>query len=218
MEIGLVNPNTNAATTRMMLSIAQQATPAVTFIGLTAALGPKMILDGIALDASVGEVVRLARSTQGLDGLIVSAFGDPGVAQLSRESKLPVIGIGGAAARAADQRGGVFAVVTTTAKLVERINMLMQGQSQNAAYAGTFITAGDPRSLMDAPDNLDAALLVQIQRAALAGATQVIIGGGPLGMAAERLATRSPVPLINPISAAAREMGNLLAVNEGAQS
>lgn len=218
MTIALINPNTNATTTQMMLSIAQQAAPLLDFTGLTAALGPGMITDGAALDASADEVIRLASSAEGVDAVIVSAFGDPGVLRLRQASEIPVIGIGGAAARLAARSAGSFAVVTTTAGLAERITALMSGSSGATAYLGTFVTPGDPQDLMQDAGKLDAALLVQIAAAARAGAERVIIGGGPLGMAAERLAPRAPVPLINPIRAAVREMSGLLGHQEGPSS
>lgn len=214
IDIGLINPNTNAATTLAMVSIAQRAVPACNIIGLTALQGPMMIQNRLALDASAIEVVRLGRSVQALQGLIVSAFGDPGVAQLSKNNAMPVIGIGGAAARLAARHGGAFAVVTTTPKLADQIDMLMKDQCGDARYLGCFLTAGDPEALMQDPDGLDVALLAEITRAAAAGASQVIIGGGPLGLAAERLADRSPIPLINPIRAAAYEMEHRLGSHE----
>ena len=218
INIGLINPNTNAATTRAMVSIAQRAVPALNIMGLTAQHGPMMIQNRLALDASATEVVRLGQSVQALQGLIVSAFGDPGVAQLSKDNPTPVVGIGGAAARLAARRGGALAVVTTTPKLADQIDMLMQDQCGAARYLGCFLTVGDPEALMQDPEGLDAAMLAEIKRAAEAGASQVIIGGGPLGMAAERLADRSPIPLINPIRAAAYEMEHRLCIVEKAST
>lgn len=199
----------------MMLSIARADAPSFNLTGITAKSGPTMIQDTTALDASAEEVVRLASPLDHLDGFIVAAFGDPGVTQVAAELTKPVIGIGGAAARLAVQHGAAFAVVTTTNKLVDRIDALMLSNSEQIPYLGTFVTTGDTDTVMSDPSRLDAALQVQIMRAVKAGAHRVIIGGGPLGMAAVRLASQSPIPLINPISAAVLEMGALMGFRKG---
>jgi allantoin racemase len=140
----------------------------------------------------------------------VSAFGDPGAARLAQRAPCPVIGIGAAAARQAAQAGQPFAVATTTAALAAPIDALMMAHAGNATYVGCFCADADPAALMSNQGALDAALLAQINRAYAAGAACVIIGGGPLGTAAERLRAASPVPLINPILSAARALRLLI--------
>ncbi|TDE36197.1 aspartate/glutamate racemase family protein [Antarcticimicrobium sediminis] len=217
-QILLMNPNANSATTRAMVAIASKILPGVS--GWTAPEGPQMIVTEATLDAAaelVGAAVLPA-----CDGVIVSAFGDPGRARLAARLSCPVLGIGAAAARQASalasasgdssggSSGGGFAVVTTTPDLAPRIDRMMAGQG-GAAYLGCYLTQGEPEALMLDAAALDAALLEASERAARAGAAAVIIGGGPLGEAAERLAECAPVPLISPIRAAATEMAALLA-------
>ncbi|KAA8607764.1 Asp/Glu racemase [Salipiger aestuarii] len=191
-----MNPNSSAATTRAMLAIARRILPEL--MGWTAPEGPEMITDADAL-------ARAAVRVGGADlppvaGIIVSAFGDPGRAALAARLTCPVVGIGAEAARAAGQGGRRFAVVTTTPGLRAGIDALM---GEAGDYMGCYITPGDPRALMGDARALDAALLAQIRRAAAAGAKAAIIGGGPLGEAADRLADRSPIALVAPIPTAA---------------
>jgi Asp/Glu/hydantoin racemase len=96
-------------------------------------------------------------------------------------------------------------VATTTPALAARIDALMTTQNPSQPYLGCFLTEEEPEALMADAQALDTALLGAIRRAAASGAEQVIIGGGPLGEAALRLASQSPVPLIHPILAAAQE-------------
>lgn len=192
----LMNPNSNAATTAAMVRIAAHVLPDVG--GWTAPQGPEMITSPEALDAAA--MLVGAAEVPPVAGVIVSAFGDPGRAALAQRLPCPVVGIGAAAAQEAAWHGS-FAVVTTTPGLRARIDALMQEQ---AGYIGCFLTGGDPLALMRDSASLDVALLTGCRRAASAGARAVIIGGGPLGEAAERLSPAAPLPLISPIRAAAR--------------
>ncbi|WP_349538782.1 aspartate/glutamate racemase family protein [Sagittula sp. NFXS13] len=201
-RILLMNPNSNAATTAAMVRIARTILPDVQ--GWTAPSGPPMIVDAAALDAAA-ELVAGA-DLPAVRGVIVSAFGDPGQGALARRLSCPVVGIGGAAAVAAAAHGA-FAVATTTPGLRGRIDALMSAQE---GYLGCFLTEGDPLDLMADPERLDAALRVAAERSVAAGAEAVIIGGGPLGEAAERLSAQVCVPLISPIRAAAQRLENRL--------
>ena len=195
----LMNPNSNAATTRAMVAIAGRVLPDVQ--GWTAPSGPQMIVTGPALATAADLVAQAALPV--VRGVIVSAFGDPGRAALAGRLDCPVVGIGAAAAAEAGAGGRRFAVVTTTPGLEAAIDGLMRAEGGAGRYVGCHFATGDAQALMGDPDQLDAALLEAIGRAAGAGAEVAIIGGGPLGEAADRLAGRAPLPLVAPILAAA---------------
>ncbi|SFR01478.1 aspartate/glutamate racemase family protein [Poseidonocella sedimentorum] len=205
MRVLLMNPNASRAVTEMMCRIAARSLPHPPE-PWTAPRGPDLISTPDALDAAAAGI-SAAVLEPGLDGIIVSAFGDPGAAELARRIEIPVVGIGAAAARAC---AAPFAVATTTPALAGRIDALMAAQAGRNPYLGCFLTEEDPDALMADERALDGALSDAIRRAASAGAQQVIIGGGPLGAAADRLAPSSPVTLVNPIRAAAEEIRALL--------
>lgn len=196
----LMNPNANRATTAAMVAIARRHLPRVT--GWTAPAGPDLLTGPDALMAAARRVAA-ARVPAGIDGIIVSAFGDPGRAALAAHAGVPVVGIGWAAAMEA-ARIGRFAVATHTPDLAPGIDALMRAAAPDADYLGTFLTTGDPARLTADPAGLDAALLRAIRAAHRAGADAVIVGGGPLGDAADRLLDRAPCRLVAPIPAAAR--------------
>ena len=197
----LMNPNASAATTRAMLAIARRVLPELQ--GWTAPEGPAMITDAAALARAAALVA--GAELPPVSGVIVSAFGDPGRAALAARLDCPVVGIGAEAAREAGRGGRRFAVVTTTPGLRAGIDALM------GDYMGCYITPQDPLALMGDAAALDAALLEQIKRAAADGAEAAIIGGGPLGEAADRLSARAPIALIAPIPAAAAALKRRLA-------
>ena len=91
----------------------------------------------------------------------------------------------------------------------------MRAHAQGAAYLGCFLSQGDPLALLGDPAALDAALIGAVRRAAEAGADHVIIGGGPLAEAADRIADQVPVTLVQPLPEACRA---LLAAMDGALS
>jgi Asp/Glu/hydantoin racemase len=178
-------------------------------LGWTAPAGPPLLMSMELLAAAAAQVAK-AQIPEDIDGVIVSAFGDPGRAALAARLAIPVVGIGAAAAQAASLGGRRYAVVTHTPALVVGIDALMRASAPGGAYLGTFLTKGDTLALSGDLQALDAALLAAMHRAEAAGAEAVIIGGGPLGEAAERLRPLAPCALVAPIPEAAAQMASLL--------
>ncbi len=205
MRLLLVNPNTNARTTALMTGIAQRAAPpGVTIEGATAATGAPLILDAamlaIAADAVQGLVAGM--DLMPFAGVIVAAFGDPGLAAVRRRAAVPVTGIAEAAMAEAAALGR-FAIVTTTPLLADAIGARALAYGHRDAFAGVWLTPGDAGALMADPTGLEAALEAAIRRAlAEAAPDAVIIGGGPLAAAAAALRPRLAVPIIEPVPAA----------------
>lgn len=79
-------------------------------------------------------------------------------------------------------------------------------QAQSNGYLGCILTDEPPEALLADPARLDAALIAGCTRACEAGAARVIIGGGPLATAAERIAQAVSVPLVQPLVAACKEI------------
>ena len=75
---------------------------------------------------------------------------------------------------------------------------------------GTYCTAGDPEILANDPSRLPQELSKTVRICIDAGAEAVIIGGGPLGQAAETLQPMFEIPIIAPISSAVQQLINML--------
>lgn len=208
----LVNPNTQAATTAAMVGIAIDVTPpGLDVVGLTVKTGPPVIVEPVALAAAAQAVLE---TIDGVDtghclGVLIAAFGDPGLAQARRRLSVPVTGIGEAGMAEAGQGGRPFAVVTTTPDLVESIHAQAWAYGHGSAFLGVRLTPGDPLSLMADParllDALEEACRVATERD---GARAILIGGGPLAQAARALRGRLRPPhaveIVEPIPAAVR--------------
>lgn len=201
MRVALVNPNTNASVTAMMATAAQAAAPSGWSIAaITAPRGPRLITTPGDVEEAAGVVASLADELKAFEAVIVAAFADPGVEALTAAG-IDVVGIAEAAMTTA-ARHGRFSVATTTPALRGLIEARAAHHGLGAALASVRTSTRDPADLMGDPAALDAALARAVDEAVSDGARAVVIGGGPLTDAAERLRAASPVPLIVPIHAA----------------
>jgi allantoin racemase len=209
LRILLINPNTSHDTTAQMAAIARAvAPPGVAIAGVTAELGPKMILTPAELAAAAAEVVRIPLAqAEPVDGIIVAAFGDPGLDELRGRIAIPAVGIAEAAMLEAGEGGRRFSVATTTPALVDFIASRADALGIGHLYTGIRLTAGDPMALVAEPSRLVEALAEAVRQAIDEdGAEAVIIGGGPLGQAAIVIAPRFATPIVQPIPAAMRRL------------
>lgn len=208
MRLLLINPNTNAATTEAMATIARETAPdGVRIDALTAPYGVPLITEPDALAVAAEAVLSLAESIAADPpaGVIVSAFGDPGLEALRERLSCPVTGIAEASMQEAAAEARPFAVVTTTPDLVSSITARAQAYGHERLFRGVALTEGDVHALMSDPSRLTEALDKACRHAIEAmGAHALVIGGGPLAQAAKALQGRLAVPLVAPIPAAVR--------------
>lgn len=209
-RIALLNPNTNAGTTRMMLGIAQQALPAgSTFVieGRTAPSGEPLIVNEAAL-ATASVVVQdygETLATEGMNAIIVSAFGDPGLLALRKKLAIPVTGIAEAGISEAAAGGRRYAIVTTTPLLRASLHDTAALYGHADTLVSVRITEGDAAHTMQNMERMANALLECCHHAIRTdGADAIVIGGGPLAHAAQLIAPQLHVPLIEPVAAAVR--------------
>ncbi|HTQ34830.1 MAG TPA: aspartate/glutamate racemase family protein [Stellaceae bacterium] len=204
-RILLINPNSSEATTAQMTTIARAvAPPGVEIVCATARRAPPMILTTAELAAAEREVVAMGLDgARDADGIIIGAFGDPGLAALHARVGIPVVGIAEAAMLEAAAGGRRFGVATTTPALVDYIAVRAREMGVGDLYTGIRLTEGEPIELVADPPRLVEALAAAVRLAIENdGAEAVAIGGGPLGNAAAVLAGRFATPIIAPIPAA----------------
>lgn len=212
-NILLINPNASEATTAMMADIAQRCAPVQwQILARTAGKGPMMIVNASELLQAEADVEACWREApQDCAGILISAFGDPGLERLRGLSKVPVVGIAEASILEAASGGRRFGIATVTPDLVEPIAGRVAAVGLTHLYTGIRLTEGDPRALAADATALEAALARAVQRCVDEdGAQAVIIGGGPLGQAAIALAERLHLPVIAPIPAAVRRLAQLM--------
>jgi len=205
--IRLINPNTSESTTAMMTAIAGAMLPAGFEIeGMTAPTGVPMILDALRLAQAAAGVVEMGiAGGDPLAGIIISAFGDPGIEMLRAKLDIPVVGICEASMLEASAGGRRFGIATVTPGLVESFTAKAAALGIGQLLTGTRLTDGDPERLAADPEELEEELARAVEKCfSDDGAEAVIIGGGPLGQAAIGLGRRFSAPVIAPIPAAVK--------------
>ncbi|RYF70191.1 MAG: aspartate/glutamate racemase family protein [Comamonadaceae bacterium] len=210
-NILLINPNTSPVTTDMMVRLVQERLPAGWEVtGCTAASGVPMIVNEQEMAHAAVQVghswQRHARDRH-WSAVIVSAFGDPGIAFVRGQTRLPVAGICEASLHAAAQGGRRFGIATVTPGLERLIAERVRDQGLEHAYTGIRFTEGDPCALAADPARLRHALEGAVRDCVQQdGAQAVVIGGGPLGQAAAELQRSAGVAVIAPLAAVAAQL------------
>lgn len=214
----LINPNTSRPTTDMMVAIAQACFKElersdIHVRGLTAPAGPGMLTEMLELEraAAMADHPLVLEQARDSDGVIIGAFGDPGLQALTERVAVPVIGIGQASMQQAAQAGSPFGIATTTPGLEQSILDQVRRYGWSEQFSGLRLTPSAPLDLAQAPQLQDQELadsvLACIEQD---GARAVIIGGGPLAQSAQALQSKLAVPVINPIIAACELMAERL--------
>ncbi len=203
-RILLLNPNTDEGVTRDMVAVARAAGPQASIDGITAPFGAPLITSAEALRVAGEAVSAMCRRLAGdpPDGVIIAAFGDPGLEAARMRLRIPVVGIAEAAMLAA-AAAGTFSIVTTTPELAEPIAALAGRYGCGEKLRSVRITDAAPALVMSDPVGLVEALAVACESAIRHdGVEAIVIGGGPLAVAARKLRFRIGVPIIEPIPCA----------------
>jgi len=197
----------------MMVGIARASSSGdLAVIGVTATRSPAMIVTREQLAAAAAEVIEIGRrEAERVSGIVIGAFGDPGLQALRKAVAIPVVGLCEASMLEAASQAGRFGVATTTPDLAPHIQQRACDLDLSHLFVGTRLTGGDPMALSADPARLEqmlakaAADCFELDRA-----EAVIIGGGPLGQAATALARLFERPIIAPIPAAMRRVMSLM--------
>jgi allantoin racemase len=207
-RLALVNPNTSVSTTEMMVEIAKLiAGPHVVVEGYTASFGSPLITCEEELAVAARAVVALVESgcLHDADGVIISAYGDPGIEELRSRLDIPVIGLAEASLLEAASLEGAFSIATTTPRLIPAMRRHAERCGVSGQLKSIRSTGGDAAEVTSDAAGLPHALAEVVAAIAQAdGVGVVIIGGGPLAGAARKLAADRNLQIIEPIPAAIR--------------
>lgn len=130
MDILVVNPNSTRSMTDKIVEAARAAASSGTVIHGATAAGAPASIEG-HYDEAMSLPGLLARvqeaEAQGIDGIVVACFDDPGIAACRELASGPVLGICEAAVKAASMLATSFSVVTTLPRSVPVIEHLIHG-------------------------------------------------------------------------------------------
>jgi allantoin racemase len=213
MKILLLNPNTTAAVTDLLLAAGRTAaSPGTELIPLTASRGVPYI--ATRAEAQIGGAIALemlAQHHRNADGAIIAAFGDPGLMGARELFDIPVIGMAEAAMLTACMLGRRFAIVTFATALGPWYRECVEQHGLTGRLAVIRMLDGAFRSITDVQAEKEA-LLVELANRVVAedGADVVILAGAPLAGPAEKIADRIPVPVVDQVAAAVKQIEALV--------
>lgn len=130
VKILVVNPNSTRSMTEKIVEAAQaKASAGTVIIGATGEGAPASIEghydEAMSLPGLLAQV--RAAEAEGVDGVVVACFDDPGIAACREIATGPVLGICEAAVKAASMLATSFSVVTTLPRSVPIIEHLIHG-------------------------------------------------------------------------------------------
>ena len=205
MRTLLVNPNMTQAMTDTMTAIARQvAGDRAEIVPLTATRGfpyiasraEAQIAGGIALE-------MIAENLDGIDAVVIAAFGDPGLAGARDLFDLPVVGMAEAAVMSAAMLGERFSVVTFSPFMRRWYEDCITDTGLGSRFVGVRTPELRDVDVGRAATDLRGDLIDLACRAVREdGADVIILGGAPLAGLAPKIADEVPAVVIDPIAAA----------------
>jgi Asp/Glu/hydantoin racemase len=236
MKLLVINPNiSNDVTALIEAEALRSASPGTELVVRTAGHGVEYIetrFESLIAAGAVAEIIAGftreagpasggtgddgANHAGGIDGVVVAAFGDPGMPALKELVDVPVIGITEAALCAAALQGHRFSIIAISDRIrpwyldcVERFGLggrLASIRSINESLAGIGSVQHDFK---------DTLLALSRQAVAEDGADVVILAGAPLAGLARELGGQIPVPVVDSISAGIRMAEAVVGLKSG---
>lgn len=211
LEFLVVNPNTHAAVTALIDRQVQLALPpGVTALTRAVDWGTPSIETRI--DAAIAAVALLDTLSKdaGMHGVLVAAFGDPGLLAARELLDVPVVGIGESAlAEACDL--GRFAILTIQPASVPLVRELV---CANRCEDKCLAIEAIPVSVLDAANPahvrdrlIDQGILLTRNHRVDA----IVLGGAPLGVHAKELSTLLGVHCVDPLAAGIMQLARTAA-------
>jgi len=201
-RLGLLNPNTDQHHTEAMAGVARAALPAGSeVVAVTAARGPSSIESAADTAVAVGEVAAMVQANPGLDGYLISCFGDPGLDAARELAAAPVVGIGEAAYTAATLVGKRFGVITTLPRSIPALEEAIEARGLLPRLAGILplhIPVAEQGS--GHPDTTASIVALGKQLAADHGADALILACGGMADVARAVEQRVGVPVCDGVA------------------
>jgi Asp/Glu/hydantoin racemase len=198
-ELLLINPNTTASITNLVLKTARDFAGKETVLrAATGAFGPRYIASraGYAI-AGHAALDALANDKGRKDAVVLACFGDPGLAALKEVATVPVIGMAEASILQACALGRRFSIVTGGERWKPMLEEFVAAQGLSARLASVRTVAPTGADIARNP-KAAMAVLAKGCRACVRedGAEVVILGGAGLASLAARLGAAVDVPLL----------------------
>ncbi|WP_024820792.1 aspartate/glutamate racemase family protein [Arthrobacter sp. 31Y] len=232
MKLLIINPNISDDVTALIEAEAlRSAGPDTELIVRTAGHGVEYIETRFEALIAAGAVAELiadythdagpGRGREGggpaVDGVVVAAFGDPGMPALKELVDVPVIGITEAALCAAALQGHRFSIIAIS----DRIQAWYLDCVERFGFGGRLASIRSINQSLNSIGSVQAdfketLLELSLKAVEKDGADVVILAGAPLAGLARELEGQIPVPVVDGISAGIRMTEAVVALKSGA--
>lgn len=215
MRVLLLNPNTmEDLTERMAESGRLAAAPGTTIVPVTAPRGMPYLSS--RAEAQIGGAVvleMLAEHHHEGDAAIVAAFGDPGLFGARELFDIPVVGVSEAAMLTACMLGKRFLIIAVARSLGSWYEECVDMHGLANRCAGVRSLEGGFTSISDVQEEKENVLFdLALKGIAETRADVLIPGGAPLAGLVEKIKTRIPVPVVDPVQASVKMCEALIAM------
>jgi allantoin racemase len=204
-DILLINPNTTASITDLVLKTAKGfARPDTKLRAVSGAFGPRYIASRAAYAiAGHAALDALANDKGPKDAVVLACFGDPGLAALKEVSPVPVVGMADASILQACALGQRFSIVTGGERWQSMLEEFVASHGLTSRLASVRTVAPTGAAIARNP-KAAMALLAKGCTACVRedGADVVILGGAGLAGLAAKLKDRVEVPLLDGVACA----------------
>jgi Asp/Glu/hydantoin racemase len=222
MKLLVINPNISDDVTALIESEAlRSAASGTELLVRTAGYGVEYIetrFESLIAAGAVAEIIAEYTRPGGepVDGVVVAAFGDPGMPALKELADVPVIGITEAALCAAALQGQRFSIIAIS----DRIKPWYRDCVERFGLAGRLASI---RSINESLNSIGSVqqdfkeTLLALSRQAVTedGADVVILAGAPLAGLARDLQGQIPVPVVDGIAAGIRMAEAVVGLQSG---
>lgn len=206
----VINPNTTAAVTDLVLAACRRAQPDVRWDGTTARFGAAYIASEAAYArASHAALDAFEAAHDGHDAVLLACFGDPGLMGLREISPVPVVGLAQSSFQAA-ARHGRFAVVTGGHAWAPMLARFARAHELDRGLVGIHTIDWTGAQIAADPDGARDALVAAARLGVDAGAQCILLGGAALAGLASTLQPLLPVPVLDNVVLAAQAVADLL--------
>ena len=218
MKLLVINPNISTDVSALISTEATRSVGAGTQISMrTADYGVEYIetrLESMIAAVAVAEII--AAHDDPFDGVVVAAFGDPGIPALKELVDVPVVGITEAALCAAAMLGQRFSIIAIS----QRIRPWYQDAVDRSGFTGRLASlhclADELGGIGSVQQDFRQPLLdLCLQAVRADGADSVILAGAPLAGLGRSLRQDIPVPVVDGIAAGVRMCEALVGLRAG---
>lgn len=216
MKILVINPNISDNVSKLIGSEARRsASPGTEIEVATAAFGVAYI--ETRFEAMVGAYATacIAAERYGTyDGVVVAAFGDPGLQGVKELLDVPVVGLTESALMTAATLGQRFAIVAISPRIKAWYRETVE-RSHLASRLTGIRALDEPLSNIGSVQQDHATRLKQLCNEAVDedGADVIIIAGAPLAGLAREIGNTLPVPVVDGVSSAITQLEGLIRLN-----